>query len=186
MHKENGKKEKRRMVDLDQVKALVAIVMGSDSDYPVMKESAAALAQLEVPYEISIVSAHRTPSEMMRFAESARKRGIRVIIAGAGGAAHLPGMVAALTELPVIGVPVPMGHLQGVDALYSIVQMPKGVPVATVAIGNAWNAGVLAAQILGAGSDLNRGGAEGVILDRVRRYKDSLRDSVLAKKLELN
>jgi phosphoribosylaminoimidazole carboxylase PurE protein len=128
---------------------MIAIVMGSDSDFSVMKEAALALDKFQLPYEISIISAHRTPIELKEFAESARKKGIRVIIAGAGGAAHLPGMVAAMTELPVIGVPVPHGPLQGMDALYSIVQMPRGVPVATVAIGNAWNAGVLAAQIIG-------------------------------------
>jgi 5-(carboxyamino)imidazole ribonucleotide mutase len=156
----------------------VAIVMGSDSDYPTLKEAREALAQLGVESEISVVSAHRTPHELASFAVGARKRGIRVIIAGAGGAAHLPGMVAAYTELPVIGVPVPMGPLQGQDALLSIVQMPKGVPVATVAIGNAWNAGVLAAQILGAGES-----SDGALLDRVRAYKDDLRTKVLEKKL---
>jgi phosphoribosylaminoimidazole carboxylase PurE protein len=153
----------------------VAIVMGSDSDYSVMKEAAVILDQLEVPYEMSIVSAHRTPHEMSEFAQSARAQGFKVIIAGAGGAAHLPGMIAAYTELPVIGVPVPVGYLQGQDALLSIVQMPKGVPVATVAIGNAFNAGLLAAQILGTGN------AE--LLDRVARYKAELRKQVLAKEL---
>lgn len=159
--------------------ALVAIVMGSDSDYPVMKEAGAALEKLGISYEVSIVSAHRTPREMTEFAETARQRGIRVIIAGAGGAAHLPGMVAAQTELPVIGVPVPMGHLQGQDALLSIVQMPKGVPVATVAIGNAWNAGILAAQILGAA--MSPEGSR--ILDQIAQYKQELREQVLQKKL---
>lgn len=159
---------------------VVSIVMGSDSDFSVMKEAAAALKQLGVAHEVSIISAHRTPREMVSFAEKARGRGIRVIIAGAGGAAHLPGMVAAVTELPVIGVPVPIGHLRGEDALLSIVQMPKGVPVATVAIGNAWNAGVLAAQILGAG--LGEGDGQ-KLLDRVGRYKDELRQMVLEKRL---
>jgi phosphoribosylaminoimidazole carboxylase PurE protein len=159
----------------------VAIIMGSDSDYPVMKEAALALDLLGVPHEVSIISAHRTPKEMALFAEGARERGIRVIIAGAGGAAHLPGMVASLTELPVIGVPVPIGVLQGQDALLSIVQMPKGVPVATVAIGNAWNAGILAAQILGSGSESSPRSSE--LLDRVARYKQSLREQVLAKQL---
>jgi 5-(carboxyamino)imidazole ribonucleotide mutase len=154
----------------------VAIVMGSTSDYPVMKAASEALAQLGVSCEMSVVSAHRTPHEVADFAQDARKRGVRVIIAGAGGAAHLPGMVAAYTELPVIGVPVPIGHLQGQDALLSIVQMPKGVPVATVAIGNAWNAGVLAAQILGVGGDT-------ALLDRVRDYKKQMHDEVVAKKL---
>jgi 5-(carboxyamino)imidazole ribonucleotide mutase len=155
---------------------LVSVIMGSDSDYGVMKEAGAALKQLGVPFEMKVVSAHRTPAEMATFAATARRRGIRVIIAGAGGAAHLPGMVAAQTELPVIGVPVPVGVMQGEDALWSIVQMPKGVPVATVAIGGAFNAGVLAAQILGAG-----GGAS--FLDSVAEYKESLRKSVLQKKL---
>ena len=157
----------------------VAIVMGSDSDLPIMREATEALKKLGVAYEIAIVSAHRTPHEMASFAEGARKRGIRVIIAGAGGAAHLPGMVASHTELPVIGVPVPIGPLQGEDALLSIVQMPKGVPVATVAIGNAWNAGILAAQILGASASTPD------LLDKVRAYKDELRAAVKAKKLDL-
>jgi phosphoribosylaminoimidazole carboxylase PurE protein len=155
--------------------ARVAIVMGSDSDFSVMKEAALALERFDIPFEISIVSAHRTPHEMFQFAESARDRGIRVIVAGAGGAAHLPGMVAAISELPVIGVPVPVGTLQGQDALLSIVQMPKGVPVATVAIGNAWNAGLLAAQILGTG--------EPALLDKVAQYKKELKDTVKDKKL---
>ncbi len=153
----------------------VAIVMGSDSDYSTMKEAAKVLSQFGIPYEISIVSAHRTPQKMTKFAQTARGKGIFVIIAGAGGAAHLPGMIAAQTELPVIGVPVPIGPLQGQDALLSIVQMPKGVPVATVAIGNAWNAGILAAQILGVGNK--------VYLDRILQYKKEMRDQVLAKEL---
>ncbi len=157
----------------------VSIVMGSDSDYSVMKDAVAALQYFSISYEVSVVSAHRTPREMTDFAEKARSRGVRVIIAGAGGAAHLPGMIASQTELPVIGVPVPIGHLQGQDALLSIVQMPKGVPVATVAIGNAWNAGVLAVQILGAGKS-----SEGAkILDQVAQYKQELREQVLKKKL---
>ena len=157
----------------------VSIIMGSDSDFSVMKEAGLALQKLDLQYEISIISAHRTPLEMTEFAEGARDRGIKVIIAGAGGAAHLPGMVAAITELPVIGVPVPMGPLSGTDALYSIVQMPKGVPVATVAIGNAWNAGLLAAQILGTGDSSE----SSAILDRVKAYKAELRESVLKKEL---
>ncbi len=159
---------------------VVSIIMGSDSDFFVMKEAAAFLKKIDISYEMSIISAHRTPQKMTSFAESAQKRGIQVIIAGAGGAAHLPGMVAAITSLPVIGVPVPIGHLQGQDALLSIVQMPKGVPVATVAIGNAWNAGVLAAQIIGAGSAVR---GKSVILDKITKYKMELRDQVLAKKL---
>lgn len=125
--------------------------MGSESDYPVMQDAVSALASLGISNEVKVVSAHRTPKEMADFAKRAARRGIQVIIAGAGGAAHLPGMVAAHTHLPVIGVPVPIGHLQGQDALLSIVQMPKGVPVATVAIGGAWNAGILAGQILASG-----------------------------------
>lgn len=157
----------------------VAIIMGSDSDLPVMKDAAAALHELKIACELSVISAHRTPHEMSRFAQAARGRGIRVIIAGAGGAAHLPGMVASLTALPVIGVPVPIGPLQGQDALLSIVQMPRGVPVATVAIGNAFNAGLLAAQILGTSLDAN-GEA---ILDRLEMYKEGLRKKVLAKRI---
>ncbi|MDR2650019.1 MAG: 5-(carboxyamino)imidazole ribonucleotide mutase [Clostridiales bacterium] len=126
----------------------VGIIMGSDSDLPVMKESAAVLEQLGVSYEMSIVSAHRTPDVMYRYAQTARTRGIRVIIAGAGGAAHLPGMTAALTALPVIGVPIKTSTLNGLDSLYSIVQMPAGIPVAAVAINNGVNAGLLAARIL--------------------------------------
>src|SRR5579885_2430244 len=151
-------------------KAEVAIVMGSDSDMPVMNGAAEALRRLEIPFRMEILSAHRTPAEVAAFATKARGRGLRVIIAGAGGAAHLPGMIAAYTELPVIGVPVPVGALRGRDALLSIVQMPRGVPVATVAIGNAWNAGVLAAQILGAGSP--------AALDRVAEYKRQMRADV--------
>ncbi|CAN5124924.1 5-(carboxyamino)imidazole ribonucleotide mutase [soil metagenome] len=130
---------------------LVAIIMGSDSDWSVMSEAAAALAEFEIPYEVEIVSAHRTPEKMMRFGREAAGRGIRVIIAGAGGAAHLPGMTASVTTLPVIGVPVPLAKLDGLDSLLSIVQMPAGIPVATVSIGGARNAGLLAVRILGAG-----------------------------------
>lgn len=128
----------------------VAVIMGSKSDWPVMKEACLILEELSIPYEKKIVSAHRTPDWMLKFAETASDRGIKVIIAGAGGAAHLPGMVAAKTILPVIGVPIPATQLQGLDALLSIVQMPGGVPVATVAIGasGAKNAGLLAAQIM--------------------------------------
>jgi 5-(carboxyamino)imidazole ribonucleotide mutase len=157
-------------------KIWVAVVMGSDSDWSVMKDAAAALKELGVSFEAKVVSAHRTPEEMMKYARALRKRGVRVVIAGAGGAAHLPGMMAALTELPVIGVPVPVGVMQGEDALWSIVQMPKGVPVATVAIGGAWNAGILAAQILGAGG-------YDTFLDRVKAMKVELRNAVLKKKI---
>lgn len=148
--------------------------MGSKSDLPVMREAGEALDALGVAYEMAIVSAHRTPVEMAEFAQHAPERGIRVIIAGAGGAAHLPGMVAAHTPLPVVGVPVPIGHLNGMDALLSIAQMPKGVPVATVAIGGAFNAGIIAAQILAAGGAT----ADTALLDRLREYKESLRQKV--------
>ena len=141
--------------------------MGSDSDLPVMKDAAEILKEFGISTEMKIVSAHRTPEMMIDYAKTARKRGLKVIIAGAGGAAHLPGMIAAVTELPVIGVPVPLKQLDGQDSLLSIVQMPKGVPVATVAIGNATNAGILAAQILGASGDVK-------LLDKVRSYKDGL------------
>lgn len=130
-------------------KAEVGIIMGSDSDLPVMQQAAEILTQLGVTYELTIVSAHRTPERLITYATTAAARGLDVIIAGAGGAAHLPGMVAACTSLPVIGVPVNATALQGIDALLSIVQMPRGVPVATVAIDNAQNAGLLAAQIMG-------------------------------------
>ena len=131
---------------------VVGIVMGSDSDWPTMEPAALALEEFDVAYEAHVVSAHRTPKRMLEYAETAAGRGLRVIIAGAGGAAHLPGMLAAVTPLPVIGVPVPLKHLDGMDSLLSIVQMPAGVPVATVAVGNARNAGLLAVRIL-AGSD---------------------------------
>jgi len=153
----------------------VAIIMGSDSDHSVMKEAAAALSELNVDFKMQIVSAHRTPKEMAHFAESAKENGYGVIIAGAGGAAHLPGMVAAHTTLPVIGVPVPIGPLAGQDALWSIVQMPKGVPVATVAIGNAYNAGLLAAQILGV--------SDGLLDKSLENHREQMRKASLAKKL---
>jgi 5-(carboxyamino)imidazole ribonucleotide mutase len=134
----------------------VGIIMGSDSDWPTMEAAAVALAEFEVPFEVGVVSAHRTVRKMVDYAESAADRGLQTIIAGAGGAAHLPGMVAALTPLPVIGVPVPLKHLDGMDSLLSIVQMPAGVPVATVSIGGARNAGLLAVRILGASNPLLR------------------------------
>ncbi len=126
----------------------VGVIMGSDSDWPVMKAAAEALSEFEVPYEVSVVSAHRTPQRMLDYARTAADRGLKVIIAGAGGAAHLPGMVASATTLPVVGVPVPLKYLDGLDSLLSIVQMPAGVPVATVAVGGARNAGLLAIRIL--------------------------------------
>ena len=130
----------------------VAIVMGSDSDWPTMESAAKVLNELGISHEIALVSAHRMPDEMMEFGKSAVAKGFKVIIAGAGGAAHLPGMLAAITPLPVIGVPIPLQALEGMDSLLSIVQMPAGIPVATVGIGNAKNAGLLAARILGAHS----------------------------------
>ncbi len=157
----------------------VAIIMGSDSDWPVMRGAAEALRELELNYEAAVVSAHRMPSEMAAFASNAASRGISVIIAGAGGAAHLPGMVAAHTSLPVIGVPVPVGHLQGMDSLLSIVQMPKGVPVASVAIGAAFNAGLLAAQVLAAGGvEPDR-----ALAQRILEYKERMRETAAKKKL---
>src|SRR3954453_9423952 len=131
----------------------VGIVMGSDSDWPVMKEAATALEEFGVPFEADVVSAHRMPEEMLAYGRDAASRGLSVIIAGAGGAAHLPGMLASVTPLPVIGVPVPLQYLDGMDSLLSIVQMPAGVPVATVSIGGARNAGLLAARILASGTD---------------------------------
>ncbi|MCX6833385.1 MAG: 5-(carboxyamino)imidazole ribonucleotide mutase [candidate division Zixibacteria bacterium] len=154
---------------------LVAIVMGSDSDLPVMKQAAEALDKFAVPCELKVISAHRTPAEAAAYAQSARKRGIRVIIAGAGMAAHLAGALAAQTELPIIGVPLASGSLLGQDALLATVQMPKGVPVATVAIGGAFNAGLLAVQILGVG--------DGKLLDKFKAYKTQIRKDVLAKKV---
>ena len=145
---------------------LVGVVMGSDSDWPVMRAAAEALAEFDVPYEADVVSAHRMPREMLDYAEAAAGRGLRVLIAGAGGAAHLPGMLAAVTPLPVIGVPVPLATLDGLDSLLSIVQMPAGVPVATVAIGGARNAGLLAVRILAA--------ADPVLRERMHAYQQEL------------
>ena len=130
----------------------VAIVMGSDSDWPTMEPAAKTLSELAISHEVALLSAHRMPEEMMEFGKSAAEKGFKVIIAGAGGAAHLPGMLASITPLPVIGVPIPLKALDGMDSLLSIVQMPAGIPVATVGIGNAKNAGLLAARILGAHS----------------------------------
>ncbi|HET7495757.1 MAG TPA: 5-(carboxyamino)imidazole ribonucleotide mutase [Candidatus Limnocylindrales bacterium] len=135
---------------------LVGVVGGSRSDFPILEEAVAILDELGVPNELRVVSAHRTPDHLFRYAEAAAGRGIRVIIAGAGGAAHLPGMLAAKTTLPVIGVPIPTQHLGGMDSLLSIVQMPRGVPVATVAIGNATNAALLAVEILALGDEALR------------------------------
>jgi 5-(carboxyamino)imidazole ribonucleotide mutase len=156
----------------------IGIIMGSDSDLPTMQAAIAVCEDFEIPVEVAIVSAHRTPTRMVEYAQTAHHRGIKVIIAGAGGAAHLPGMVASLTPLPVIGVPVATRHLQGVDSLYSIVQMPGGIPVATVAIGNAKNAGLLAVQILGA--------TRPELRDRIQRYREELAASVLEKQGRLD
>lgn len=151
----------------------VGIIMGSDSDLPVMQEAVKILEQLGVLHEVSIVSAHRTPDRLMAYAKEAAGRGIACIIAGAGGAAHLPGMIASFTHLPVIGVPVQSKTMSGVDSLYSIVQMPPGVPVATVAINGAMNAGILAAQILST--------TDAELADRVASYKSQMEADVLAK-----
>jgi 5-(carboxyamino)imidazole ribonucleotide mutase len=161
---------------------VVGIIMGSDSDWSTMEAAAVALAEFEVPFEVGVVSAHRTVRKMVDYAESAADRGIRAIIAGAGGAAHLPGMVAALTPLPVIGVPVPLKHLDGMDSLLSIVQMPAGVPVATVSIGGARNAGLLAVRILGASDPVLRAkmSAFQASLEKLVAEKDAaLRDRLL-------
>ncbi|NES23683.1 MAG: 5-(carboxyamino)imidazole ribonucleotide mutase [Symploca sp. SIO3E6] len=156
----------------------VGIIMGSDSDLPTMQGAIAVCEEFDVSCEVAIVSAHRTPERMVEYAQSAHQRGLKVIIAGAGGAAHLPGMVAALTPLPVIGVPVASRHLQGVDSLYSIVQMPGGIPVATVAIGNAKNAGLLAVQILAS--------HQPELLERVQQYRQNLNQSVMQKQAQLD
>ncbi|WP_422391996.1 5-(carboxyamino)imidazole ribonucleotide mutase [Arthrobacter sp. N1] len=151
--------------------------MGSDSDWPVMEAAAAALAEFGIPYEADVVSAHRMPTAMIEYGRTAHERGLRVIIAGAGGAAHLPGMLASVTPLPVIGVPVPLRYLDGMDSLLSIVQMPAGVPVATVSIGGARNAGLLAVRMLAAGTD-----AEARMLrDRLVNFADALRVSAEEK-----
>ncbi|MDP8966569.1 MAG: 5-(carboxyamino)imidazole ribonucleotide mutase [Cyanobacteriota bacterium] len=159
-------------------KPLVGIIMGSDSDLPTMQGAIAICEEFGVPCEVAIVSAHRTPERMVKYAQEAHQRNLKVIIAGAGGAAHLPGMVAALTPLPVIGVPVQTRHLQGVDSLYSIVQMPAGIPVATVAIGNAKNAGLLAVQILAS--------HQPELLERVQQYRQDLAQSVMEKQAQLD
>ena len=156
-------------------KAKVGIIMGSKSDLPVMEEAAKVLDQLEVPFEITVVSAHRTPERMMQYAKDAAKRGLKVIVAGAGGAAHLPGMVASLTHLPVVGVPVKSSNsIDGWDSVLSILQMPGGVPVATVALNGAKNAGILAAQIVGTGDDQ--------LSARLMDYKEGLKVGVLESK----
>lgn len=155
------------------MKPVVGIIMGSDSDLPVMQDSAKILDDLGISYEMTVVSAHRTPEKLYSYSETAVERGLKVIIAGAGGAAHLPGMVAAITPLPVIGVPVKSRSMSGLDSLYSIVQMPPGVPVATVAINGAKNAGILAAQILGT--------QDKKILENIMTYKKDMKETVEEK-----
>jgi 5-(carboxyamino)imidazole ribonucleotide mutase len=156
---------------------VVGVIMGSDSDWPVMAGVAEALAEFEVPHEVRVVSAHRTPRDMLDYAAGAADRGLRVIVAGAGGAAHLPGMVASLTPLPVVGVPVPLKHLDGLDSLLSIVQMPAGIPVATVAVGGARNAGLLAVRILAA--------ADPALRTRMLAFQATLADTARAKNATL-
>ncbi|MGH3766745.1 MAG: 5-(carboxyamino)imidazole ribonucleotide mutase [Pseudonocardiaceae bacterium] len=152
---------------------LVGVIMGSDSDWPVLRAAAQALDEFGVPHEVSVVSAHRTPERMLDYARNAAGRGLKVIIAGAGGAAHLPGMVAAATVLPVIGVPVPLAQLDGLDSLLSIVQMPAGVPVATVSIGGARNAGLLAIRILAT--------ADPALTQQITTFQQDLAQQVLTK-----
>ena len=156
---------------------LGGLVMGSDSDWPVMELAAAALEEFDIAYEADVVSAHRMPEEMIAYGRDAVGRGLRVVIAGAGGAAHLPGMLASVTPLPVIGVPVPLAYLDGMDSLLSIVQMPAGVPVATVSIGGARNAGLLAARILAAGD----GEYAAELRERMAAFQADLRDQAQAK-----
>ena len=156
---------------------LVGVVMGSDSDWRVMSDASQILTDFGVPHEVEVVSAHRTPDKLMRYGREARARGLRAIIAGAGGAAHLPGMLASVTSLPVIGVPVPLATLDGMDSLLSIVQMPAGIPVATVSIGGAKNAGLLAIRILGA--------TDSALADRVEAYARELESQVEDKNRRL-
>lgn len=155
----------------------VGIIMGSDSDWRIMREAAQVLDEFQIPYEAQVVSAHRMPEDMVAYGRSAVERGLRVIIAGAGGAAHLPGMIASLTPLPVIGVPVPLANLEGMDSLLSIVQMPAGVPVATVSIGGARNAGLLAARILGSATDED--GA--AVREKMLQFQVELRQTAIEK-----
>lgn len=157
--------------------SVVGLVMGSDSDWPVMEEAARVLEEFGIGYEADVISAHRMPQEMLDYGLSAVDRGLRVLIAGAGGAAHLPGMLASVTPLPVIGVPVPLAHLGGMDSLLSIVQMPAGVPVATVSVAGARNAGLLAARILGSGPDHDAS----VVRTRMVEFQRRLRDEAHAK-----
>ena len=159
--------------------AQVGIIMGSESDLPVMQEAIDVLTELKIEYEVDIVSAHRTPEKMMTYGQQAHQRGIKVIIAGAGGAAHLPGMVASISPLPIIGVPVKSSNsIDGWDSVLSILQMPGGVPVATVALNGAKNAGILAAQIIGS--------SDKAVLDRILAYKEALKTKVIASSKKLN
>ncbi len=169
--RKTGRQRSKAGPALPEGKPVVGVLGGSKSDFPVLEKAGAILAQLDIPYEMLVVSAHRTPDRLFKYAETAASRGIEVIIAGAGGAAHLPGMLAAKTPLPVIGVPIPTEHLRGLDSLLSIVQMPKGIPVATVAIGGAENAGLLAAQILA--------GRYPEVRERVRAFRTMQTESVL-------
>ena len=156
---------------------LVGVVMGSDSDWRIMSDASQALTDFGIAHEVEVVSAHRTPDKLVQYAREARGRGIKVIIAGAGGAAHLPGMLASMTPLPVVGVPVPLAYLDGMDSLLSIVQMPAGIPVATVSIGGARNAGILAARIIGA--------ADAEVADRIEEYARTLEGQVAEKNQRL-
>src|SRR5450756_360147 len=165
------------LVQPPPVDPLVGVVMGSDSDWPTMAPAAEALAEFGVACEVRVVSAHRTPRDMLDYGAAAAGRGLLVIVAGAGGAAHLPGMLAAVTPLPVIGVPVPLAHLDGVDSLLSIVQMPAGVPVATVSVAGARNAGLLAARILGSGVDDEAAGVRAKMVE----FQAKLRDEAYSK-----
>lgn len=174
MANKNSSRQQLKTKNPKQQTPLVGIIMGSDSDLPVIQPAADMLKQFDIPFELTIISAHRTPIRMMQYAQSAAERGIKVIIAGAGGAAHLPGMVASLTPLPVIGVPVKSSNsIDGWDSVLSILQMPNGIPVATVALNAAKNAGILAASIIGA--------ANAEVLNKVAAYKKSLQQEVLAK-----
>lgn len=156
---------------------LVGVIMGSDSDWNVMSEAAAVLKEFGIEFEVEVLSAHRTPERMVEWGKAAAGRGIKVIIAGAGGAAHLPGMVASVTTLPVVGVPVPLARLDGMDSLLSIVQMPAGIPVATVSIGGAKNAGILAARIIGA--------HDSAISAKLAAFAENLKDQVAEKNAKL-
>jgi 5-(carboxyamino)imidazole ribonucleotide mutase len=163
--------QKNRRQGIQHGKPIVGVLGGSKSDFPTLEKTGAILAELHIPYELLVISAHRTPDRLFEYAMTAPGRGIEVIVAGAGGAAHLPGMLAAKTHIPVIGVPIPTENLRGLDSLLSIVQMPKGIPVATVAIGGGENAGLLAAQILG--------GHYPEIAERIKRYREAQTESVL-------